>query len=131
MSSVPVSFIYHPAVLRHDTGPGHPERKERLEHLLGHLMGRDLWPRIRHLRPEGASRAQLCDAHREKYVDWVERSIREGVALLDEGDTRVCTESWNAALISAGGVLLAVETACSGDRGHAFSAGRPPPHHPE
>ncbi|MEK6649724.1 MAG: histone deacetylase [Bacteroidota bacterium] len=126
-----VSFIYHPDVLLHDTGPGHPERRERLESLVSHLMSSDLWGRIDHVRPEEAPVDAITAVHSERYVEEVIRKIRIGETLLDDGDTRVSAGSSRAALLAAGAAMQAVDVACSGERRHAFSAMRPPGHHAE
>ncbi len=125
----PLSFIYHPDTLTHDTGPGHPERPDRLKYLISHLMGTDLWSTMEHLRPDAAPRERLLRVHPEEYVAWVEKSIADGTTLLDSGDTHVSQGSFRAALLAAGGACFAVDRACGDDKVHAFCAGRPPGHH--
>jgi len=44
-------------------------------------------------------------------------------------DTPLSAESYDVALLSAGGVLAAVDAVVDGDVQHAFSCGRPPGHH--
>ena len=126
-----LSFIHHPDTGNHDTGPGHPERPERLTHLVGHLLDSDLWRRMEHHRPDPCSRENILRVHPESYVHWIEDSIESGVGLLDSGDTRVSSGSLKAALLAAGGACLAVDRACGAERHHAFAAGRPPGHHAE
>ena len=123
------SFIYHPDALLHNTGPGHPERRERLETMVAHLMTTDLWQKLDHARPEEAKIDDLTLAHAKHYVEWVQKSIAEGETLLDEGDTRVCRESWRAALLGVGSVLQGVEVACGKEKRNVFCAVRPPGHH--
>lgn len=126
-----LAFLYAPDVLGHDTGPDHPERPARLSHLVSHLMGTDLWGRMKHLIPDEARREHLLRVHPERYVSWVAASVLEGRTLLDSGDTRISAGSWRAALLAAGGALLAVDLACGSNVTHAFSAARPPGHHAE
>lgn len=127
----PLSFIYHPDMLLHDTGTGHPEGRQRLESLIGHLMGSDLWGVMDHVRPEEASLDAIVAVHTSEYVESVSRKIRTGERLLDEGDTRVSAGSWRAALLAAGAAVGAVDLACSRERRNAFCAVRPPGHHAE
>ena len=46
------ALIYHPDVLLHDTGEGHPERRARLESIVQHLKDRSLWDEVLHLQPQ-------------------------------------------------------------------------------
>ncbi|MCL0045962.1 histone deacetylase, partial [Nitrospinaceae bacterium] len=57
-------------------------------------------------------------------------SCRNGEQNLD-GDTVICTESWDAAILSAGAGLTAVDQIISGQLDNAFAAIRPPGHHAE
>lgn len=41
-----VGLIYHPDFLKHDTGPGHAERPERLASLMNHLLREPLWNQL-------------------------------------------------------------------------------------
>jgi len=126
-----VGFIYHADTLKHDTGPGHPERPERLVHLLKHLESTDLWTTLLRQQPEPCPRELVLHVHPERYVSWIEKSIENEVGLLDSGDTRVSSGSLRAALLAAGGACGAVDAACGEGRMHAFAAGRPPGHHAE
>ena len=38
-----VGFFFHPSFLQHETGPGHPERPERLEAIRERLRSSGLW----------------------------------------------------------------------------------------
>ena len=126
-----LAFVYHPDTLLHDTGAGHPERRQRLETVVSHLMGTDLWGAMEHLRPEEAPREALLRVHPESHLAAIEENIRRGQTMLDDGDTVVCEASWRAAKLAAGGVLLAVDRACGPDHQNAFCAVRPPGHHAE
>lgn len=127
----PLTFIYHPDVLLHDTGTGHPERRQRLESLVAHLMSTDLWGVMDHVRPEEASWEAMAAVHPTSYLQWVERTIANGGTLLDDGDTRVSRDSWRAARLASGASILGVDLACGDKRSHVFSAMRPPGHHAE
>ena len=129
--SRPLAFIHHPDAAKHDTGPGHPERPERLAHLVDHIRGTDLWGKMEHPNPKPVQEDHLLRVHPRQYVEWVEHSIASGVGLLDSGDTRVSSGSSHAARLAAGGACAAVDAACGTSRSHAFSASRPPGHHAE
>ncbi len=127
----PLAFIYHPDVLKHDTGPGHPERRQRLESLVAHLKSTDLWGVMDHRLPEEAPIDAMAAAHAPAYLASVEHTIMSGGTLLDDGDTHVCRDSWRAARLAAGAAMLAVDLACGREKSHVFSAMRPPGHHAE
>jgi acetoin utilization deacetylase AcuC-like enzyme len=51
------------------------------------------------------------------------------IAHLDQGDTAVSEMTWQAALLSAGAAVQAVDAVMSGEYRNAFCATRPPGHH--
>jgi acetoin utilization deacetylase AcuC-like enzyme len=126
-----VGFIYHPDYLKHDTGSGHPERPDRLRALVKHLLGTELWKKLHHLQPTAPAVEWLTAVHPESYVKSIEQQCRSGVRILDFGDTRVCRDSYDVALLAVGGVLLGVDRVISGELSSAFCAVRPPGHHAE
>jgi len=128
MSSV--GFFYHPHYLNHVTGPGHPERPERLSHLVQHLLKRPLWNSLVHLQPQHARTEHLLLVHPERYVTEVARSCSSGITALDQ-DTRICRDSCDVALLAVGAVVEAAEHVMKGKLSSAFCAVRPPGHHAE
>ncbi len=126
-----LAFIYHPDYLKHDTGSGHPERPQRLETLVKHLLNASIWKDLVHLLPDPAPVERLTAVHTEKYVQTIERRCKSGEVILDDGDTHVCPLSYDIALRAAGAVLLAVDEVLSGKLRRVFCAVRPPGHHAE
>jgi len=126
-----VGFIYHPDYLKHDTGIGHPERPQRLRAVVNHLLTTELWKRLEHLQPSPAQRESLTSVHPEEYVAMIERRCNAGETVLDAGDTHACKDSFDVALLAAGGVLMGVDKVLSGELSSAFCAVRPPGHHAE
>ena len=124
-----LGFIYHPDFLKHDTGTGHPERPQRLEALVQHLLGTSLWSRLSHLRPEPAGLEWVHAIHPERYTSMIKSRCHVGEHVLDDGDTHVSKDSYDVALLAAGGVLLAVDEVMTGRLDRAFCAVRPPGHH--
>jgi acetoin utilization deacetylase AcuC-like enzyme len=124
-----LGFIYHPDFLKHETGIGHPERPQRLETLIQHLLGTPLWSKLSHLRPEPASLEWLHAVHPERYTMMIKGRCLVGEHVLDEGDTHVSKDSYDVALLAAGSVLLAVDRVMAGELDRAFCAVRPPGHH--
>ena len=124
-------FVTSPLFVRHDTGPGHPERAERVVAIERELDRHGLLAELaRELAPE-ADAESARRVHAPEYVDAVERAIRRGARVLDEGDTRISADSWRAGLAATGGALLAVDRVLAGAWRNAFVAARPPGHHAE
>lgn len=126
-------FFYHPDFLKHDTGPNHPERKERLEAILRKLKEE----RARFAMPlqekndfGEASLEQMARVHDPGYLNFLAKTEeRESFAL--DADTTGCSKSWRAAKLASGAVIQAVEEVHEGKLKNAFCAVRPPGHHAE
>ena len=119
-----VPVFTHPACLRHDPGPDHPETPARLRVLLERAR-RDVTADV--VEAAGAPLEALLAVHPEGYLRGLEAmSARGGGALFL--DTILNEASWEAAVGAAGSVLAAVDHAHAG-RGNAFAAARPPGHH--
>jgi acetoin utilization deacetylase AcuC-like enzyme len=127
----PVGFIYHPDYLKHNTGAGHPERSERLEALMQHFLNSPLWRQLSHLRPVPASLEWIHTVHPERYSAMIKVRCLGGEQVLDAGDTHVCKESYEIALLAAGGVLQGVDEVMADRLKSVFCAVRPPGHHAE
>ena len=124
-------FVYRQEYLRHDTGPGHPERPDRLSAIVNHLNASGMWSSLRRLHPAPASLDWIEKVHPTSYIQMIERRCLAGENVLDSGDTHVCKESYDVALLAAGGVLKAVDEVLQGTVKNAFCAIRPPGHHAE
>lgn len=116
---------------RHDTGPGHPERAERVAAVLERLRESGLADEMARVAAPECDRATLELVHDPGHVRAVQAAIERGARILDEGDTRVSSGSWRAALESAGGAVMAVEKVMKGEWSNAFVVARPPGHHAE
>jgi len=122
----------HPDCLLHDPGPEHAERPQRLQAVLDGLRGdAELAAVTEKTEAREASEAELALLHSPEYVRWVREKCESGPSVLDRGDTPVIKESYRAALLAAGAVLHAVDSALTGRASRAFCAVRPPGHHAE
>ena len=124
-------FLSHPLSLEHDTGPGHPERPERLSAILSHLESSGLLAELDRRTPEPAPREAIEAVHAPEYVRHVERACSERPGLLNDINTFVSPASFEAARLAAGGVMDACDRVMSGEWSSAFVAARPPGHHAE
>ena len=126
-----VALFTHPDCLAHDTGPGHPERPDRLRRVLQALEHPDFVPLVRQEAPL-ATVEQLCLAHPQAYVDAVLAvHPAEGEYAYLDGDTLLSAGSRPAILRAVGGGIAAVDAVMEGWAKAAFAAVRPPGHHAE
>ena len=120
----------HPACLEHDTGPGHPERPDRLRAVLAALDAEEFKDLQRETAPL-AEESHFLLAHTVRHVDGVRRRLpSSGLAALDP-DTIVSPGSWEAARRATGAVVAAVDLVMAKRAPNAFCAVRPPGHHAE
>jgi acetoin utilization deacetylase AcuC-like enzyme len=129
-------LLTHPSFLEHDTGPGHPERPDRMRAIdkaLAHEMFDGLVREEAPLRDD--VEAQIALAHPQRYIDWI-KSQRpppgaEPVRL--DPDTSLSARSWEPALRAVGAGLAAIDRVLDPGSGirNAFAQVRPCGHHAE
>jgi len=113
--------------LKHFAGRAHPERPQRIEVMIE--MAESLKrPGLKFLAPREATVDEIAMCHRPDYIAEVEHT-----ASLDrfdfDPDTHSSRESYQTALLAAGGVLTAVQAVIDGDANNSFAIVRPPGHH--
>jgi acetoin utilization deacetylase AcuC-like enzyme len=121
-----VLLYHHDVFARHDTGPWHPERPDRLTAAVAgvHVSGLEVIEK----EPEPAGLDVIGAVHADAYIARIEQFCKGGGGALD-ADTVVSEDSWEAALRSAGAGLDAAAALRAGEAGCAFLAIRPPGHH--
>ena len=126
-----IALVSHPACLEHDTGPGHPERADRLRAVLS-ALDEDRFPSLLRSEASKAEPAQLCRLHDARYVDrMMSLYVERGAFIALDPDTIVSSGSLDAALHAAGGAVHGVDLVMGGEAQAAFVAVRPPGHHAE
>ncbi len=125
----PITLVYDQDYLIHTQGQ-HPERKERLEHIISALENKALQGKYQLVKPLPASVDQVALVHDRSYISSLEEACRSGKQFLDM-DTYIVPESYRIALLSAGGALTGLENITSPDGKKAFIFNRPPGHHAE
>ncbi|HTR61161.1 MAG TPA: histone deacetylase [Candidatus Binataceae bacterium] len=112
---------------RHFAGRSHPERPERIEALID-MTDSFQRPDLQHRAPRRATIEEIELCHAPDYVRLVNRT-----SALDrfdfDPDTHTSRDSYQTALLAAGGVLTAVEAVLDGAADNAFAMVRPPGHH--
>ena len=121
------ALLLDPFFKAHDTGPGHPERAQRIEVIEDALA--PLLPSLLRVEGRNATADDVTLVHSRRYFDQVHRDVQFGAGELSTGDTAVSEQSLEVALRATGGVLAAVDAVISGKAANAFCAVRPPGHH--
>ena len=127
-------LVTHPAFLQHDTGPGHPERPDRMR-AIDKALSDERFSGLQRveapLREDVKSWIAL--AHPIAYVEAIEglRPDPGEEAVRLDADTVLSPGSWEAALRAVGAGLLAVDAVVEGRARNAFAQVRPCGHHAE
>jgi len=129
-------LLTHHNFTGHDTGPGHPERPDRMraiDRLLSHEFFASL-PRAEAPLRDDAEEAILL-AHPQQHLDYV-KAVRAKAAtepVYVDGDTLMSPGSWEAVMRAVGAGMDAVDKVMDPKSGfkNAFCQVRPPGHHAE
>ena len=120
-------FVLDPRFMDHDTGHGHPERRERIGVLLQSVLEQ---PGLRRVEARIATPDELTLVHDEGHFDRVARTQNVSAYAFD-ADTPVCAQSFATACLAAGGLLNILDEVMAGRLRNGFAFVRPPGHHAE
>ncbi|MCB9528254.1 MAG: histone deacetylase [Myxococcales bacterium] len=115
----------HDEMLRHEPGPAHPERPDRLRAVSHALEG----AAVERRRPVAVTREALLRVHPAPYVDAME-ALAGRAARLD-ADTVASPGTIGAARLAAGAAVQLVDALVDGEATRGFALVRPPGHHAE
>jgi len=130
-------FLYDERYLLHHTADL-PEQPERLSRLVEYLQSTGLLGRMAPLHPYAAPLEVVRLVHEEAYLNRIQEAVRRGETFVDSEEVQICADSWDVALLAAGGAMAACDAvmtspakASGAGRGvdNAFVAARPPGHH--
>jgi acetoin utilization deacetylase AcuC-like enzyme len=111
-------------------GPAHPESPGRLRAIYGMLEKDEALSRYPVIEPRPATDAEIELIHTRAYLDRIRRTAgRQWVAL--DPDTSTSPRSYEAAMLAAGGTILAAAMIMEKKLDNAFALVRPPGHHAE
>jgi acetoin utilization deacetylase AcuC-like enzyme len=117
-----------PLFLKHDTGPHHPERTDRLRVIGFQLEKTGLAQMCPHGDFQPLSEDELARLHSQEMIDKAKQVSEQGGGHLDP-DTVVSRDSFQVALAAAGSCAAAVDAVLAGLERTALCLVRPPGHH--
>ena len=123
------ALVYDPFYKRHLPGSRHPENPQRCDAIMGALKQANILADLVRIKPRHARDDDILACHAESYLRTVRRDVEAGARSLSTGDTDITGDSFQAALLAAGGAICAVDAVVSGKVKNAFCLVRPPGHH--
>jgi len=117
-----------PRFALHDTGPGHPERPQRLAAVQRGIGWSGAADAVVHVEPTPAPRQAIRRVHPGTYLESLEAFATAGGGSLDP-DTVVGQTSMEAAVLAAGAGLDVVARLRAGEGDAGLCLVRPPGHH--
>lgn len=121
------AFVYDPFNLRH-TLEGHPENYRRLESTWALLEEDGILDELIRVESTPAPYEALLTSHTPEHIRRVEGIAIKGGGRID-ADTYVNEDSYQAALLSTGGLLNVLDAVMTGQADNGFALVRPPGHH--
>lgn len=125
------ALLFDEIYLRHDSGLYHPERPERLSRTYSHLVTQEWFSSLKMLKPRTAEEQWIQTVHSREYVTRVAEACRLGHSSIDTPDVGISPESFDVALLAAGGALTLGDALMKGEIQNGFALLRPPGHHAE
>ncbi len=124
-------FLFDPRYLEHDTGPGHPECPERLSESLKYLKTLPWFEKMKFLSPRSAELEWIQTIHGITYMKHALEICKSGQPYLDTPDVGIGENSFEIALLAAGGALELADKVMKKEIQNGFALLRPPGHHAE
>ncbi len=124
-------FVYDERYLEHTTFDGHPESHYRLISIVEGLKDNGLMEKLLPIKAEPANQRWIEAVHNIHYIMRFEEACIMGLPDFDHQDNSICRDTYDIALLAAGGVLQAIDKVMEGEVDNAFCAVRPPGHHAE
>lgn len=122
-------LLYDDRYLNHDPGADHPESAGRLRSVMAHLTDLDWFRDLRNLSPRAAEIDWVLTTHSKGYLDRARSACAGGAKILDSPDVGISRESFDTALLAAGGALELADAVIDKKIRNGFALLRPPGHH--
>ena len=118
----------HELFFRHDAGPHHPERPDRLGAVRVGVETSGVQEAVTAFEPTPASLDLIKRVHPGRYLQAIEELSLAGGGHID-ADTAASADSYDAARLAVGAGLDSISRLDAGEAEVAFCAVRPPGHH--
>jgi acetoin utilization deacetylase AcuC-like enzyme len=125
-----MAIIYSPKYDLHQD-KSHIENKSRTDAIINNLAHQDFFNKLNIIEPYSANLNQVLSVHTPEHVNFIDEFCKRGGGYLDF-DTYATSQSYQTALLSAGGAIKASQLVLKGENkseNWAFSISRPPGHH--
>jgi acetoin utilization deacetylase AcuC-like enzyme len=129
-SFLQTGIIFDNLFLEHDTGPYHPECRERLISIGDGLKSYRFSDHFLKLKTRAASEKELVLIHPVSHIARIQKSAGKSLTHFDS-DTIAGARSYEAALNAVGSILELIDALFSGQIQNGFAFVRPPGHHAE
>lgn len=124
------AYVTHPRYPEHDL-PYHPEHAGRIRAVWRGLEESGLVARLLSLQAEPVTAEQILAIHTPEYLALLEKIPTFDRTVHLDADTYACPTSYEIARLSAGAVVMTVDSVLRGEAKNGFAAVRPPGHHAE
>jgi acetoin utilization deacetylase AcuC-like enzyme len=121
-------YATHPRYAEHDLR-GHPENAKRIRAVWRGLEESGLSARMQQLQAQTVDNESVLSVHTDDYLELLRNVSTTSRTTLLDADTYIGPDGLTIALLSAGGVVGAVDRVLSGAAENALAAVRPPGHH--
>jgi len=122
-------LLYDERFSLHITGFNHPEAPERIEAVYRGVAG--LLSNLTIIRARRPKLKWIEAVHSPSYIRRFEEACLQEMSEFDCPDNQMCKDTFETALLAAGGILDTVNLVMEGEFDDAFCAVRPPGHHAE
>jgi acetoin utilization deacetylase AcuC-like enzyme len=122
-------FVYSDRYLEHRTPLGHVETPKRLETLTKAIDRNGLRDSLVTLKPYPADPDILSKIHDPAYLEAFRAAASTGADYFETRDCSISRESYDVALLAAGGVMAGIDAVMNRRVENVFCAVRPPGHH--
>ncbi len=124
-----LAVAYHDDFKKHDAGPDHPERAERVCEILQTIKKAPWADRLDYVEPRVATQEDVALVHDIRYAEAMRRLCDAGGQYLPAMGAAVGKESYPAALRAVGAGLTLGDGVMDGSWKLGFGLVRPPGHH--
>lgn len=124
-------FLFDERYLLHKTGTFHPEVPERLQMVFRGIKEGGLLDKLIRIKAQPADMKWIEAVHDPAYIARFGNACEAGHQMFECPDNQMCCDTYEVALLAAGGVIETARMVMAGELDNAFCAVRPPGHHAE